>query len=87
MVPIIMNPFINDYVKVQNRGQAMGMQSLGLTVGNLLSVGVLYTITNLISPYYAFGIMGFLFFLWVAIIYFAKLIQEPSVMNEKEERR
>jgi MFS family permease len=26
MVPIIMNPLINDYVKVRSRGQAMGMQ-------------------------------------------------------------
>mgnify|MGYP000312498343 CR=1 FL=1 len=65
----------------------MGMQNLGLTLGNLCSVGILYTITNMISPYYGFALMGFLFFLWVCIIYFFKLIQEPSVMTDKEARR
>ena len=35
-VPLLMNPFINDYVKVQDRGLAMGLQNFGLTIGNLL---------------------------------------------------
>lgn len=87
IVPILMNPFINDYVKVRNRGQAMGMQQMGLTVGNLLSIAVLYTVTQLIGPYFGFALMGGLQILWVSIIYFGKMIQEPQVMTDREARR
>jgi hypothetical protein len=53
-----MNPFINDYVKVQDRGLAMGIQNFGLTLGNLLSVAVLYTLTNMLDPSYSFPILA-----------------------------
>ena len=52
-----MNPFINDYVKVQDRGLAMGFQNFGLTIGNLLSVAVVYTLTNMLVPEYAFPVL------------------------------
>ena len=45
-VPLLMNPFINDYVVVQDRGLAMGLQNFGLTIGNLASVAILFTITK-----------------------------------------
>ena len=45
LVVMLSNPFINDYVTVQSRGLATGFQTIGLTVGNLISVGGLFTIT------------------------------------------
>jgi hypothetical protein len=53
-----MNPFINDYVKVQDRGLAMGLQSFGLTTGNLLSVAILYTLTNMLEASVAFPVLS-----------------------------
>jgi len=82
-----MNPLINDYVKVRSRGAAMGLQNLGLTVGNILSVGVLYSLTSRISPYIGFTIMGLMNWSYIAIIYFGGMIQEPQTMNEKEQKR
>lgn len=46
---LLSNPFINDYVQVQSRGAATGLQQIGVTVGNLLSVGVLFTLTQSIN--------------------------------------
>ena len=46
IVPLMMNPFINDYVKVQFRGKAMGLQSFGMVVGNLVSVAGVFTLTK-----------------------------------------
>ena len=49
MVVMLSNPFINDYVTVQSRGLATGFQTIGLTVGNLISVGGLFTLTEMID--------------------------------------
>lgn len=58
-VPLQMNPFINDYVKVQYRGKAMGLQTFGLTIGNLLSVAVMYSLTSMITDKnYAFLLLA-----------------------------
>lgn len=57
-VPLTMNPFINDYVVVQDRGIAMGIQNFGLTAGNLLSVAVVYTLTNFLKPELSFPVLA-----------------------------
>lgn len=73
-VPLTMNPFINDYVVVQDRGLAMGIQNFGLTVGNLLSVAVVYTLTNLLRPELSFPVLAAVQVLWVVIILGFKMI-------------
>ena len=77
-VPLIMNPFINDYVRVQDRGLAMGLQNFGMTVGTLLSVGVLYTLTSPMKPELAFPIISIVILLWVVIILVSGMISEPQ---------
>jgi len=69
-----MNPFINDYVVIQDRGLAMGIQNFGLTIGNILSVAVVYTLTNFLSPELAFPILSLMQILWVVIIVGFKMI-------------
>lgn len=49
LVVMLSNPFINDYVTVQSRGIATGFQMIGLTMGNLISVGGLFTLTEMID--------------------------------------
>ncbi len=76
LVVMLSNPFINDYVTVQSRGIATGFQMLGLTVGNLLSVGGLFTITGLIEDkIIAYGILAALQLLWAVLMYL--MISEP----------
>jgi len=61
MVIMLSNPFINDYVTVQSRGLAMGFQTIGLTIGNLLSIGGLFTLTQSIdNKVVSYGILGLL---------------------------
>ena len=45
-LPLLANTLVNDYVKVQSRGVATGIQNFGLTFGNLISVGGLFTLTK-----------------------------------------
>jgi hypothetical protein len=73
-VPLLMNPFINDYVVVQDRGLAMGLQNFGLTLGNLGSVAILYTITNMLPATVAFPMLSLMQFLWLFLILFYKMI-------------
>jgi len=46
---MLSNPFINDYVTVQSRGLATGFQTIGLTVGNLISVTGLFRLTEMLN--------------------------------------
>lgn len=67
VVPLMLNPFINDYVQVQDRGLAMGMQNFGVSTGSLLSVAGLYTVTSKLAPDVAFSFLALLQILWVVI--------------------
>ena len=60
VVPLLMNPFINDYVQVQDRGLAMGLQNFGISTGSLLSVAGLYTITSKLNQDVAFSLLALL---------------------------
>lgn len=86
MVVMLSNPFINDYVTVQSRGVATGFQTIGLTFGNLLSVGGLFTITEMFdNKLYSYGILAILQVIWAVLCWF--MITEPDVRNEKEAKR
>ena len=85
LVVMLSNPFINDYVTVQSRGVATGFQMIGLTFGNLLSVGGLLTITSLIDDkIISYSIVAGLQVLWAVLTYM--MISEPNIRDEKEER-
>ena len=86
MVIMLSNPFINDYVTVQSRGIATGFQTIGLTFGNLLSVGGVFTLTEMIdNKLISYGILAVMQLIWAVLVYF--MISEPSIYNEKEEKR
>ena len=85
MVIMLSNPFINDYVTVQSRGIATGFQTIGLTFGNLLSVGGFFTLTEMIdNKILSYGIMALMQIIWAFLVYF--MISEPVIYNDKEER-
>jgi len=82
-IPLIMNPFINDYVIVQDRGVAMGLQNLGLICGTLLSVGGLYTLTSKFAPKFQFPFLSLLQLVWIAIILATGMISEPKLTDKE----
>ena len=59
MVCITANPLINDYVISANRGKATAVQNSGMTLGNILAVAILFSITKREhNMYVLFGILG-----------------------------
>lgn len=56
---------------------------IGLTVGNLISIGGLYTVTEkLNNKLIAYGLVALLQVGWAVLTYF--MISEPTTMNKKE---
>ena len=86
-VPLTLSPLINDYVVVQDRGLANGLQTFGLTFGNLLSVAILYTVTNMVSPQIAFPLLACLQVCWILVIVGFKMVIEPDQKSEREQRK
>ena len=83
LVVILCNPFINDYVTVQSRGIAQGLQQVGLTAGNLISVAGLYTGTEKIeNAYVSYGILASMQVLWAILT--GLMIKEPEMRDERE---
>ena len=87
MAPIVVNPFVNDYVTVQMRGAGVGLQGMGMTFGNILSTAILFTITLQMGEISKFLLLGGLNFVWITIIWGFGLIVEPSINQDKEARR
>lgn len=85
--PVLMNPFVNDYVVVRQRGAGMALQSFGMTVGNILSIAVLLTLTKQMSIIGGFMLSGGLLFVAIAIFWGGKMIVEPTVNEDKEGKR
>jgi len=86
LVVMLSNPFINDYVQVQCRGVATGFQTIGMTVGNLLSVGLLFTLTEetISNKLVSYGMLAGLQICWAIIMWW--MIDEPDTMNASEEK-
>jgi MFS family permease len=85
MVALLTNTFINDYVVSEDRGKATGIQSAGMTLGNIFAVSILYSITrNFSNMWYSFGLLTLLQVLWALIMLF--IVTEPKILTEKEAR-
>ena len=57
-----------------------------MTIGSLLSVGGLYTLTEAIdNKVVAFAIPAALQLVWAVLVFF--MITEPDVRNDKEQKR
>jgi hypothetical protein len=65
----------------------MALQSMGLTIGNILSIAALLTLTKTMGIIPGFCLTGGLFFLDVGIFWGGKMIVEPTVNEDKEGKR
>ena len=56
-----------------------------MTFGNLISVGGIFTLTEMIDKkVISYGIMAAMQVIWAVLVYF--MISEPVILNDKEER-
>ena len=78
MTILVSNPFINDYVQVQSRGLATSFQFFGFTAGSLISVSVLFTLTEkvLTNRILSYGLLAFLQCCWAVLLWW--MIDEPE---------
>ena len=58
-----------------------------MTIGNILSVSIMFTLTQMLPTYYGFGILAFLQIAWIIIIFISGMITEPKAMTEREEKK
>lgn len=59
MVCLMGNTLINDYVIPENRGKATAVQNSGATLGNIISVSVIFSFTkNFKNQFLIFGLTG-----------------------------
>lgn len=65
----------------------MALQSMGLTIGNILSIAALLTLTKAMGIIPAFCLSGGLFFVYVGVFLGGKMIVEPTVNEDKEGKR
>lgn len=76
MVCLVGNTLINDYVIPENRGKATAVQNSGMTLGNIFSVSVMYSVTkNNQNLFIVFGLLGTLQVIWTVIMFFC--VSEP----------
>lgn len=62
----------------------MALQSMGLTIGNILSIAALFTLTKSMGIIPAFCLSGGLFFVYLGIFWGGKMIVEPTANEDKE---
>jgi hypothetical protein len=65
----------------------MALQSMGLTIGNILSIAALLTLTKTMGIISGFLLSGGLYFVYVGIFWGGKMIVEPTVNEDKEGKR
>jgi hypothetical protein len=68
-------PLINDYVQVQYRGRATSLLNQGQIAGNLLSVAVLFTLTQMVDPWVGFAMIMLILYMAAGTVYYC--IEEP----------
>jgi MFS family permease len=70
-------PLVTDYVKKSSRGKATAFQTMGIVIGDLITYGVIFTITKDMDPKYSF-----LFTSMITVLFafsFLVIIKEPDM--------
>ena len=65
----------------------MGLQNTGLTMGTIIGVAGMFTLTSMMKAEYAFPLLAAVQILWLAIILGTGMIKEPDQMSDKEKKK
>lgn len=79
-VSIYANPLINDYVEKEYRGRAHAIQNFGITIGSLISTGILFNFTSDLDPRLSFSIVALLNLVFGISIFL--MVKEPVDIKE-----
>jgi len=78
MAPPMQNPLIPDYIKRDSRGKAVALSGIGLVMGEVFSMGVLFNLTKSMNFYDAFKVASSVLLFFIIIFLF--IIREPSIV-------
>lgn len=71
------HPLIPDYIKRNSRGKAIAVSGVGLVLGEVFSIGVLFNQTKTMTYYNAFLVAGAVVALFGAFLFF--VIKDPNL--------
>lgn len=78
----ISHPLVADYVKRKSRGKAIALAGVGIVLGEVFSMGILFNMTKTMSYYDAFAIASSIIF--VFSIFFLYSLKEPDFDNIRD---
>jgi MFS family permease len=70
------HPLIADYVKRTSRGKAIALAGVGIILGEVFSMGILFNLTKSMNYYDAFAIAASLIFMFALFFMFS--LKEPD---------
>jgi sugar phosphate permease len=70
------HPLIADYVKRSSRGKAIALAGVGIVMGEVFSMGVLFNLTKSMNYYDAFAFTACIIFCFS--MFFLYAIEEPN---------
>lgn len=77
----VTNPLAADYIEGDALGRGHALAGVGVVVGEVLCLGVLFRLTATLTPKASFACAGFSGILFTAIIFF--MIKEPDLKVKK----
>lgn len=80
----IAHPLVADYVKRTSRGTAVALAGVGIVLGEVFSMGILFNLTKSMSYTKAFAIAASLILMFTFV--FAFTIREPDFLRMREQK-
>ena len=71
------HPLIADYIIKRSRGQSIALMGLGVTMGEVVSMGVLFNMTKTMNEHSAFAIVSLVIFAFS--LFFLVFIKDPNL--------
>lgn len=87
MAAPLAHPLIADYVKRNSRGKAIALSGLGIVLGEVFSMGVIFNMTKSMNYFDAFTITAAIIF--VFSLFFLYAVEDPKldeIRNQSESR-
>ena len=78
----ISHPLVADYVKRSSRGKAIAFAGVGIVLGEVFSMGILFNLTKSMNYYDAFAIAAGLIFMFS--MFFLVALKEPDMENIRD---
>ena len=83
MAPPTAHPLIPDYIKRASRGKAIALNGVGIVVGEVFSMGVLFNLTKDMDYKHAFKVAGGLLFAFSIFFLFA--VKDPKIVKNRSQ--